>query len=105
VQYFSKYGATITPAMNYGVAELPRINPPTLGMGIDAVDFHQRFGPEPNPAIFENFLNKQNTIRLNTKDLKIPEPSSTWKQEPGYTPTQIPGEINKAILQGYLGVT
>ena len=91
--------------MNYGVGELSRVNPPTLGMGIGSVDFHNKFGPEPDPLLFQNYLNNPNAIKIDTRTLQIPEPSLNWKQQPGYTPTQLPGDVDNFILRGYFGVT
>ena len=105
MQYFKQYGATITPEMNYGVPEILGANPYKLGMGDGSVFFHDKYGPEPDPALFQNLLNNQNTFKLDPRTLTIPDPHPNFKKQPGYNPTMLPGFIDGGIMRGYFGVT
>ena len=95
----------IIPEMQYGVPEIFRADPYQLGSGSDAVDLYDRFGLEPDPNLFQDFLNNQDVIRLDPTKLKIPEPSQQFKSIPGYTPTVLPGLRDQFILKGGFGVT
>jgi len=105
VQFFSRDNPTITPRMDYGVPEIFRADPYQLGSHGGAVELYDRFGPEPDFKLFQDFLNNKDSIRLDPRKLQIPEPSQQFKSFPGFTPTILPGVIDRFILQGGFGVT
>ena len=105
MQFFTRGNPVVIPEMNYGAPEVRGANPYKLGMGIDKVGMYERFGPEPDPMLFQNFLNNQDVIRLNTRQLQIPPPNPRFKQAPGYTPTILPRAVDSIILGGGFGVT
>jgi len=95
----------VVPEMEYGVPEIFRADPYQLGSGAGAVELYDRFGPEPDFKLFQDFLNNQDVIRLDPTKLKIPEPSQQFRSFPGFTPTMLPGARDRFILQGGFGVT
>jgi hypothetical protein len=105
MQFFSRYNPVVVPEMNYGRPEIPGVNPYKLGSGDDVVNQYERFGPEPDPSLFQDFLNEQSVIRLDPRKLQIPEPSSSFKSFPGYSPSVLPGAIDSMILRGGFGVS
>lgn len=105
MQFFTRGNPIVIPEMNYGAPEVRGANPYKLGMGIDQADMYERFGPEPDPMLFQNFLNNQDVIRLNTRQLQIPPPSPGFKRDPRYNPTMLPGIIDSMVLRGGFGVT
>ena len=105
MQFFTRGNPVVIPEMNYGVQEIPGANPYKLGMGDNRVYMYEKFGPEPDPTLFQNFLNNRDVIRLNPNQLQIPEPSQGLKNRPGYTPTILPGLRDHIILGGGFGVT
>lgn len=105
MQFFSRYNPVVVPEMNYGRPEIPGANPYRLGAGDNSVYMYEKFGAEPDPSLFQNFLNQKDTIRLDPTKLQIPEPNQGIKSFPGYTPTMLPGERDRFILRGGFGVT
>lgn len=95
------------PALQHGFDGNPFMKGSPLGKFIDSNPREARKAGDAFGLDLREFIStfgSEAPIRLNTRDLLIPEPGPGFRSNPGYNPASLPLLIHKEILNpGFMG--